>query len=63
MSKRLEIAGSPRQRTASIEKDAAEEEGEEWEEEEEQQEKKKRRKAEKEEHHDIPHGMCNTASA
>lgn len=60
-----ERAESPRQRTLTLEKDAAEEEdeeGKEWEKEEEQQEKKKR-KMETEEHHDIPHGMCNTASA
>lgn len=65
MSKPLEIAESPQQRTVSLEKDAAEaeEEEKEWEKEEEQQQENKRRKTEKEEHHDIPHGTCNTASA
>lgn len=63
--KSLESAESPRQRTLTLEKNAAEEDEQEkeWEKEEEQQEKKKRRKTENEEHHDIPHGMCNTASA
>lgn len=59
-----ECADSPQQRTLTLEKDAAEEEEEEeneWEKEEEQQEKK--RKMKNEEHHNIPHGMCNTASA
>lgn len=65
MPKSLESAESPRQRTLTLEKNAAEEDEQEkeWEKEEEQQEKKKRRKTENEEHHDIPHGMCNTASA
>lgn len=61
-----ESTESPRQRTLTLEKDAAEEEDEEekeWEKEEEQQEKKRRRKMEKEEHHDIPHGTSNAASA
>ncbi|MCI4395231.1 hypothetical protein PGIGA_G00177840 [Pangasianodon gigas] len=58
-SKPAESAESPRQRTLTLEKDAAEEEDEEekeWEKEEEHQEKK-RRKIEKEEHHDIPHAQ------
>ncbi|XP_053493757.1 chromobox homolog 7a isoform X2 [Ictalurus furcatus] len=56
--KSLESAESPRQRTLTLEKNAAEEDEQEkeWEKEEEQQEKKKRRKTENEEHHDIPHG-------
>lgn len=61
MPKPPESAESPRQRTLTLEKDAAEEEDEE--EKEEEQQEKKRRMMEKEEHHDIPHGMCNTALA
>ncbi|KAF4080826.1 hypothetical protein AMELA_G00175780 [Ameiurus melas] len=58
VSKPLERAESPRQRTLTLEKNAAEEDEQEkeWEKEEEQQERKKRKKTENEEHHDIPHG-------